>query len=191
MSIKRALKVFLNFILSGYEIYKIFYINESPLITEIENNKLKFTEIHGEPTHLLNNYLYNKNIAYLGEGSRAFVCLENDNVIGFCVYWHGERYLKRNFFPLGDKEAKLVHIETLQNMRGKGVASNLIRYSSGEMFEHGFKSLYARIWHSNTPSIKSFNNAGWKYLTTIVTARSKLFGSIKIRLKPFKIMKRD
>jgi GNAT superfamily N-acetyltransferase len=121
------------------------------------------------------------------DGVRVFVCLQQDTVVGICIYWYGERYLKRNFIRLQAQQAKLVHIETLPTMRGKGIASQLIRYSAAMMATSGFTRLYARIWHSNTPSIKSFTNAGWQYLTTIVTARSPLWGAFKVQFKPFNI----
>jgi|GEM_PF-4946130 len=121
------------------------------------------------------------------DGVRVFVCLQQGSVVAICIYWYGERYLKRNFIRLQAQQAKLVHIETLPTMRGKGIASQLIRYSAAMMATSGFTRLYARIWHSNTPSIKSFTNAGWQYLTTIVTARSPLWGAFKVQFKPFNI----
>ena len=78
-----------------------------------------------------------------------------------CFYWFGERYQKRNFLQLKEGEAKLVQIVTDPLMRGKGVAQTLIAMSSLDMQRRGFSRLFARIWHSNTPSLRAFERAGW------------------------------
>jgi RimJ/RimL family protein N-acetyltransferase len=98
---------------------------------------------------------------YAGDGAVAYACLDDDRVVGLCFYWYGERYRTRNFLPLAKHEAKLVQIITDPAMRGQGVAQKLIAYSSLDMSTRGFKRLLARVWHSNTPSRKAFEHAGW------------------------------
>jgi RimJ/RimL family protein N-acetyltransferase len=106
---------------------------------------------------------------YLGEDAYAWRCTDRSGrVVGLCVYWCGERYGHRNFWPLEAHEAKLVEVITLGEMRGRGVASALIERSSTAMFERGFHRLYARIWHSNGASLKAFSRAGWVRTATVV-----------------------
>lgn len=105
---------------------------------------------------------------YLGAGSHAFACFDGARIVGLCFYWHGARYLERNFWPLQAGQAKLVHIMTLPEMRGREVASTLIAESCRAMAAHGFDRNYARIWHSNTPSIRAFTRAGWQRVATVV-----------------------
>jgi GNAT superfamily N-acetyltransferase len=77
-------------------------------------------------------------------------------------YWHGQRYRSRNSSHIEDGAAKLVHIVTVPSERGKGVASLLIAESTSIMLQQGFCPLYARIWHSNRPSLSAFARAGWR-----------------------------
>src|SRR5687767_1260986 len=81
-----------------------------------------------------------------------------------CWIWYGERYRReRNFWPLADKEAKLVQIETDPKFRGRGLAGRLLAHARVEMRRRGFTRMYARIWHSNEPSVRVFTKAGWTY----------------------------
>lgn len=105
---------------------------------------------------------------YLGDGALGFGCFEEDRIVGVCFFWHGQRYLTRNFWPLGPGEAKLVQIFTLPEMRGRSIAPTLIGYASAAMHNDGFTRIYARIWHSNLPSIRAFERSGWKKINTVV-----------------------
>lgn len=105
--------------------------------------------------------LIREQVGYAGPGSYAYACFDNDRMVGVCFYWFGDRYLKRNFWPLVDKEAKLVQIISLPEARGRGVATALITVSCQDMMQKGFLRVYARIWHSNTPSLRAFERAGW------------------------------
>lgn len=105
---------------------------------------------------------------YLGEGAHGFGCFAAGRIVGVCFYWHGARYLKRNFWPLGPREAKLVQIFTVPDMRGRSVAPTLIVHSSAAMRDEGFERIFARIWHSNLPSVRAFERAGWKKINTVV-----------------------
>lgn len=98
---------------------------------------------------------------YGGEGSHVFACMEGEQVLGLCVYWHGARYLKRNFWPLAAGEAKLVQVIVRPEHRGRSIATALIAESARQMRAGGFGRLYARIWHSNEPSLRAFRRAGW------------------------------
>ena len=77
--------------------------------------------------------LIREQVGYAGPGSRAYACFDKDRIIGVCFYWFGNRYLKRNFWPLQNDEAKLVQIISVPEMRGRGVASMLIAESCGDM----------------------------------------------------------
>jgi len=105
---------------------------------------------------------------YCGDDSSAFACLDGDRIVGICFYWYAERYRKRNFWPLRDRQAKLVQILTLPEMRGRGIASRLIKCSSQEMGKRGFSRLYARIWHSNAASVAAFERAGWTRVALVI-----------------------
>lgn len=105
---------------------------------------------------------------YHGPQTYAYACFEGTRIVGVCYFWYGAQYRKRNFWPLGDSEAKLVQVFTLEEMRGRGIATQLIAYAADDMLRKGFERLYSRIWHSNKPSLKAFQHAGWARVATVV-----------------------
>jgi len=105
---------------------------------------------------------------YHGSEAHAYGCFRGRDVVGLCYFWYGERYRARNFWPLADDEAKLVQIVVSPRMRGRAIATNLIACASEDMFQKGFRCLYARIWHSNTPSRRAFQRAGWIRVATVI-----------------------
>lgn len=111
---------------------------------------------------------------FLGEEAIAYGFIEGEDITAICVFWYAQRYAKRNFWPLKSGEAKLVQIITDPNFRGKGAATRLISAASASLLSGDFTTLYARVWHSNTPSIKAFERADWKRK------------ALALELKPFK-----
>ena len=98
---------------------------------------------------------------YGGPGAMAFAYRDGTEILGVCVFWFGERYATRNFWPLREGEAKLVQIVVVPEARGRGIAGTLIAVALPAMFRAGFGTCYARVWHSNAPSMKAFLKAGW------------------------------
>jgi RimJ/RimL family protein N-acetyltransferase len=107
---------------------------------------------------------------YSGPGSYAFACFAENRIVGICFYWFGDRYRTRNFWPLVEGEAKLVQIVSIPEARGQGIATHLIALSSQDMMRKGFGRAYARIWHSNIPSLRAFERAGWMRLALVIEA---------------------
>lgn len=105
---------------------------------------------------------------YGGTETNCFTYIHEGQIAGICFYWHGERYKTRDFWPLKKTEAKLVQIVVAPEMRGRGIASRLIAFSTNEMARKGFDRLYARIWHSNDPSMKAFERAGWQRIAFVL-----------------------
>lgn len=90
-------------------------------------------------------------------------------LVAGCWFWYGERYrTARNFWPLRSGEAKLVQITTSESCRGRGIGLTLMRYAAERMAERGFTRLYARIWHSNRPSLALFQRAGWRKVANVL-----------------------
>jgi GNAT superfamily N-acetyltransferase len=105
---------------------------------------------------------------YLGPECEAFALADDAGLAAVCFYWHGQRYRQRGFWPLTRGEAKLVQIVVDPSARGKGLAAQLIQASAAEMGRNGWQALYARIWHSNHPSLRAFERAGWERIAFVV-----------------------
>jgi RimJ/RimL family protein N-acetyltransferase len=112
---------------------------------------------------------------YAGREAFGFGAWIGADLAAACWFWVGDRYRQRNFWPLDEGEAKLVQIVTAERHRGRGLARELIRYSTVEMARIGFRRLYARVWHSNEASIRAFERAGWQYIAFVAEAHP--FGS--------------
>ena len=167
--IKALIKKVASSILSGYDIYKVYYLSEAPAKVEPLPDEMTIVELTDASLSQYESELLNSNGFYLGEESIGFACLSEGEVVGVCFFWFGKRYAQRNFIRLDKSEAKLVQVETLSSQRGKGIAPKLINFASRELLTaKGFTKLYARIWHSNTPSIKCFTKSGWCYQKTII-----------------------
>lgn len=128
----------------------------------------RVAEVDESAIKLSPDALIREQVGYAGTGSHAYACFDGDRIVGLCFYWFGERYLKRNFWPLAEGEAKLVQIVSLPAIRGRGVATTLIKSSFQDMSKKGFSRSYARIWHSNTPSIRAFERAGWMRIALVL-----------------------
>ncbi|WP_074859921.1 GNAT family N-acetyltransferase [Nitrosospira briensis] len=155
-----------------YSIYSIYgysggnaaYADEAgPLTAELRFQAVTKSEIDNSRNELIVQQAW-----YHGEGAHAYACLKDSEIVGLCFFWHGERYRKRNFWPLAEAEAKLVQMIVLPEMRGRGIARSLIKFATREMSRQGFKHMYARIWWSNTPSLRAFKHAGWKRIATVI-----------------------
>lgn len=112
--------------------------------------------------------LIREQVGYAGPGAHAYACIEKGRIVGVCFYWYGDRYLQRNFWPLVEGEAKLVQIVSLPDVRGQGVATMLIASSCHDMGKKGFHHAYARVWHSNTPSLRAFERSGWTRTALVI-----------------------
>lgn len=106
---------------------------------------------------------------YAGPGAYSFGCFLGDRLVGLCFYWYGPRYSLRDFWPLGEHEAKLVQIITLPEVRNRGVAKQLIVESLDVVTQReGLHRAFARIWHSNTSSLRAFEHARWQRTALVV-----------------------
>ena len=105
---------------------------------------------------------------YHGQSTHAYACFDGLRIVGLLFFWYGEGYRKRNFWPLADREAKLVQLFVLPEIRGRGIGKSLIAFATQDMSCRGFKYVYARIWRSNTPSLRAFERAGWERMATVI-----------------------
>jgi GNAT superfamily N-acetyltransferase len=167
---KAALKKLARILVGDYAAY---YIYASPdqgygAPSTAERPDLRVAEVDVGTIQSCAEPLIRAQAHYLGPGAHAYACLLDEGIAAVCIYWFGERYRTRNFWPLREDEAKLVQVVTLPEMRGRGVATILIASSCRAMLERGFHRAYARIWHSNAPSLRAFDRAGWRRLALVL-----------------------
>ncbi|MBT9566867.1 MAG: GNAT family N-acetyltransferase [Thiobacillus sp.] len=157
------LKKLARWLLGDYSPYFIYTCALSP-DAPVDHDAASDIDIRPVDASLLGasaDALIRAQAGYAGEGSHAYAAFDGERIVGVCFYWFGERYRTRNFWPLIDGEAKLVQIVVLPDVRGRGIAPRLIQTASRELAQKAFCRAYARIWHSNTPSLRAFERAGW------------------------------
>lgn len=180
---KATVKKLARFLFGDYLIYYVYSRSWSDISPPPPNRPtaFRFGQVDLATIQSSRDSLIQDQASYHGPGSRAYAGFVGDRVVSLCFYWFGERYKIRNFWPLADDEAKLVHVITLPEMRGRGIASLLIAFSCVDMMQMGFLKLYARIWHSNTPSLLAFQRAGWTRVSMVIEINPFR------RIRPFRI----
>ena len=166
----RVVKRLARLLLGDYSAYQILCLApergstpEVKLSSTYDIRSVGAMDIDTSPATLIREQVW-----YCGPGSHAYACFADGTIVGVCFYWFGERYRSRNFWPLGNGEAKLVQIVALPEMRGRGVATQLIEESGLDMARQGFDRMYARVWHSNTPSLRAFEKAGCRQIALVI-----------------------
>src|SRR5688500_11536665 len=128
-----------------YSIYRIYgYAGSgSPFTSDVGTRALKFRfeaimegEIRDSSDELIAQQAW-----YHGQGAHAYACFQDSRIVGLCFFWHGDRYAERNFWPLSEGEAKLVQLIVLPELRGRGIAKDLVKFATSDMFRRGFKHL--------------------------------------------------
>lgn len=153
-----------------YSIYRIYaspgadqLVRGSPTEMDSSVERIDADSLNSQPSVLMRN-----QAGYAGSEAEFFAYKSDGRIVGICCYWSGELYRRRNFWPLKEDEAKLVQIVVDPEFRGKGIATALIRHSCADMAQRGVRRCFARIWHSNEPSIRAFEKADWKHVATVV-----------------------
>jgi len=156
-------------VLGDYEIYRIYRrdLRTETRATPAPGVALRpigsTDEITGSPDPDLQ-----RQSIYAGPGAQGFGAWIEGNLAGVCWYWETGRYRRdRNFWPLEDGDVKLVQIAVGAAYQGRGVGQALMAHSEHEMALQGSRRAYARIWHSNTPSIRLFERAGWRPIAQV------------------------
>lgn len=108
------------------------------------------------------------NSSDIDKGYRFSV--ERDGVaVCVCQFWTAAASnMIRDFIPLEEGQAELVLLETDPKYRKQGLGGELVIGATAAMVAKGFGALYARIWHSNKASLRTFHKARWQYVYTII-----------------------
>jgi RimJ/RimL family protein N-acetyltransferase len=169
---KQLLRKLAKLLLGNYSLYYIYCCKagagERPAAS---TSGLRFAPVENAQVESSNEDLIADQSAYLGSDTHVYACFQGARIVAVCFFWHGARYRQRNFWPLAHDEAKLVQIVVTPRMRGRGVATSLIACAAEDMVQRGYRCLYARIWHSNKPSWRAFERAGWVRVAVVIEAR--------------------
>lgn len=167
--IKKLVKNISRWLLGEYGIYRIYSLTvDQRLQIPLPFDDIEFTTLNKSEITASQDPLIASQAWYCGDQCRAYGLRQQGRLIALCFFWYGKRYQSRNFWPLQPGEAKLVQVITLTDMRGMGLATQLIDQAAAELFNEGFSQIFARIWHSNHPSIKAFTKAGWRPRVIVV-----------------------
>jgi RimJ/RimL family protein N-acetyltransferase len=171
-AVRNCLKRLAHLFLTGYEAYFIYGsrgFRASPPVAPYV-----FAEVGDATLETAAGEIRASRI-YAGEGAQGFGLFDGGRPVCVAWFWYGDRYRTRNFWPLAPDEAKLVHIVSSPDMRGRGLAPMLLELCVDAMANKGFHRLYARIWFSNTPSVRAFRKAGWRRVALAFTGRLRGF----------------
>ncbi len=186
---KEIIKKLARAILGDYSAYQIYESSSEQARMPEPQDRTTFRVLPVDALVISSSteLLIREQAGYAGPGAQAYACFDGSRMVGVCFFWSGSRYQSRNFWALKDGEAKLVQIVSVPDMRGHGVATMLIEQSRRDMMQRGFTKAYARVWHSNTPSLRAFDRAGWRRIALVLEInpfRQSRPWRIRIRLKP-------
>jgi GNAT superfamily N-acetyltransferase len=98
-------------------------------------------------------------------GAECFGAYDGDQVAAVCGVWSGEASnSNRGYMAMSLRDSELVHVYTSPAFRGRGIASDLIRFATYAVRSKGTKRVFARVWHSNRASVRAFEKAGWSQI---------------------------
>lgn len=154
-------KALLQWLFGDYELYKI-YQRDLASCEQPQTARSQLADIE-DPIEIANapDPEIRALREYAGDEAHGFGAWVDGALASVCWFWTGGRYRHRNFWPLQGDEAKLVQITTAVRFQGRGVGSELMHFAAHRMRTAGFRRAYARIWHSNLPSVRLFEGAGW------------------------------
>jgi len=112
--------------------------------------------------------------SYDGENAMGFGVFDDGALVGTCWFWNHRRFKDESLWPLRDREAVLVDLLTCESHRGRGMAPAVTAFAAGALKKAGYETLYASVWHSNRPSIRSFEKAGWSYAAFVVNVEAPI-----------------
>lgn len=179
--VKQSFKALARILLGKYAIYRVGrvrVVRSLPLPDGVTLGVVQREDLENSPEPELRDSAW-----YLGAEAKAFGCFEDGRLLALACCWWGKRYVGRSSWPIGESEAKLVHLVTLPAARGRGLAPLLIQHAEADLRSEGHTTLYARIWHNNVASLRAFERAGWAPIGILIEVNPlRLRRPIRLRL---------
>jgi len=115
---------------------------------------------------------------YGGENAYGYGLCEQGKLVCMCWFWNHRRFTDQKLWKISPNQAIMVDLVTAEEHRGRGLASILTKYAAEQLKCDGFEQLLTWVWHSNNPSIRTFEKAGWTCIAFVVNL--PLFGGKKV-----------
>jgi len=106
---------------------------------------------------------------YGGPGGEGFALARDGRILSLQWIWHGERLQRADFWSFKQEDAVSMHLVTVPDARGHGLATDLKRLTAARMRERGFTCIYSRIWWTNEPSLRVSKKVGWARVGTTLS----------------------
>jgi ribosomal protein S18 acetylase RimI-like enzyme len=165
---KQLIKRILRILFKDYQFNRIYFLDlptSDPQILDelVGGGNIKTIESQEEfacsPDQQIRNHAW-----YLDQNAHVYGVYILDKLVCVCSYWTAAHpNIPTRFSKLKENEAIMVDLLTAAACRGKGYALAITRFSQNDLAAKGYKRLWTWVWHSNTPSIRVFEKAGWKY----------------------------
>jgi GNAT superfamily N-acetyltransferase len=121
---------------------------------------------------------------YFGERAAGYGIWDEGQLVCLCWIWrHDDPRMPASFQGLPATDAVLVDVLTATTHRGRNLAAQIIQHAEQEQAANGVRRMWAWIWHSNHPSIRTFSKAGWSYSHFLVVLKLRgLATPLRLRL---------
>lgn len=125
--------------------YRLYYIvvAEADGVTPLPANIRFHRDEAGERTH----------VEYWVAG--------DERAASYMAIWYGEFQRRREYFVIPDDEAECAILATRPDRRKLGYGAVVLEAIPIVAHAIGLKRVWARVWHSNAASLKTFARAGW------------------------------
>src|SRR4029453_15539601 len=98
----------------------------------------------------------------------AFGLWEQGNPVCVCTFWNGARFRDAAIGTLSREEMAMGDLLSATSRSGRGLASIVIAYAEAQLREAGYRRLVTWVWHTNGPSIRTFQKARWTSTALVV-----------------------
>jgi ribosomal protein S18 acetylase RimI-like enzyme len=163
--VKSAAKALMRAVFRDYELNRIYRKPLAPLAddgppsgTRIERLLTK-EQVATSPDARIRSHDW-----YHGEHARGWGLWEGDRLLCITWFWTpNDPRAQRDFPFMAADEAVMVDLLTAPECRGRNYAPAITRHAERALAEEGFRRVWTWVWHSNIPSQRVFEKAGWTY----------------------------
>lgn len=180
LDIKTHIKRLVGRLVSEYRINWIYAARRLP---DSDHNGLSVEPESAEHRAMLSDsatYKMRNSQSYAKAGLAGLVLVKEGRPVSVAHFVEAGQYRRSSTWPLRDGEVALMDIATEEQVRGCGLAPQLIRAATRIYLARGCRGMIAFIWWSNDASRHAFEKAGWRRIGGSVELR---FGKRWLRIR--------